>query len=44
VAHIRRPEVIPGILGAMAFSPEIATPLDALAEVLLRGPNSFECG
>jgi uncharacterized peroxidase-related enzyme len=41
MAHIRLPEGIPGILGPMAFSPETAAPLNALAEVLLRGPNSL---
>jgi uncharacterized peroxidase-related enzyme len=41
MAHIRLPEGIPGILGPMAFSPETAKPLNALAEVLLRGPNSL---
>ena len=41
MAHIRLPEGIPGILGPMAFSPETAEPLNALAEVLLRGPNSL---
>jgi uncharacterized peroxidase-related enzyme len=41
MAHIRLPEGIPGILGPMAFSPETAEPLNALAEVLLRGPNTL---
>jgi uncharacterized peroxidase-related enzyme len=41
MAHIPLPEGIPGILGPMAFSPETAKPLNALAEVLLRGPNSL---
>src|SRR5271155_3504516 len=41
MAHIRLPAGIPGILGAMAFRPETAQPLNALAEVLLRGPNSL---
>src|ERR1700722_12792435 len=41
MAHIRLPEGIPGILGPMAFSPETAQPLNALAEVLLRGPNTL---
>jgi len=41
MAHIRLPEGIPGILGPMTFSPETAKPLNALAEVLLRGPNSL---
>jgi hypothetical protein len=33
MAHIRLPEGIPGILGPMAFSPETAKPLNALADV-----------
>jgi len=41
MAHIQLPEGIPGILGPMMFSPETAKPLNALAEVLLRGPNSL---
>src|SRR6202451_1524207 len=41
MAHIKVPEGIPGILGPMAFSPETAKPLNALAEVLLRAPNSL---
>jgi uncharacterized peroxidase-related enzyme len=41
MAHIRLPEGIPGILGPMAFRPETAKPLNELAEVLLRGPNSL---
>ena len=41
MAHIKLAEGIPGILGPMAFSPETAKPLNALAEVLLRGPNSL---
>ena len=41
MAHIRLPEGLPGILGPMAFSPETAKPLNALAEVLLRGPNTL---
>ncbi len=41
MAHIRFPEGIPGILGPMAFSPETAKPLNTLAEVLLRGPNTL---
>jgi uncharacterized peroxidase-related enzyme len=41
MAHIRLPEGIPGILGPMAFSPETAKPLNELAEVLLRAPNSL---
>ena len=41
MAHIKVPDNLPGILGPMAFSPETAKPLNALAEVLLRGPNSL---
>ncbi len=41
MAHIKVPENLPGILGPMAFSPKTAKPLNALAEVLLRGPNSL---
>jgi uncharacterized peroxidase-related enzyme len=41
MAHIRLPKGIPGILGPMAFSPETAEPLNALAEVLLRRPNTL---
>lgn len=41
MAHIRLAEGIPGILGPMAFSPETAKPLNELADVLLRGPNSL---
>ena len=41
MAHIRLPEGIPGILGPMAFSPDTARPLNELAEVLLRAPNSL---
>ncbi len=44
MAHIKLPEGIPGILGPMAFSPETAVPLNALAEVLLRAPNSLSQG
>jgi uncharacterized peroxidase-related enzyme len=40
MAHIRL-EGIPGILRPMASSPETGRPLSALAEVLLRGPNSL---
>ena len=41
MAHIRLAEGIPGILGPMEFSPETAKPLNALVEVLLRGPNTL---
>jgi uncharacterized peroxidase-related enzyme len=39
--HIQLPEGMPGIVGPLAFSPEIAKPLLELAEVLLRGPNTL---
>jgi uncharacterized peroxidase-related enzyme len=39
--HIALPEGLPGILGPMAFRPETSKPLNELAEVLLRGPNSL---
>lgn len=42
--HIALPEGLPGITGAFAFSPETAAPMRALAEVLLRGPNSLSSG
>lgn len=42
--HIKLTEGIPGILGPMAFRPETAKPLNELAEVLLRGPNSLSPG
>ena len=41
MAHIKLPDGIPGILGPMAFSPETARPLNELAEILLRGPNTL---
>jgi len=44
MAHIKLAEGIPGILGLMAFRPETAKPLNALADVLLRGPNSLSPG
>ena len=40
--HIKLPEGVPGILGPMAFSPATAKPMNELAEVLLRSPNSLE--
>ena len=39
--HIALPEGLPGITSAFAFRPETAAPMGALAEVLLRGPNSL---
>jgi uncharacterized peroxidase-related enzyme len=41
VPHIKLPEGIPGIVGPMVFSPQTAKPLNELAEVLLRGPNTL---
>jgi uncharacterized peroxidase-related enzyme len=42
--HIQLPEGLPGITSALAFRPETAKPLLALAEELLRGPNSLTSG
>jgi uncharacterized peroxidase-related enzyme len=42
--HIKLPPGLPGISGPMAFSPETAIPLCALADVLLRGPNTLTPG
>jgi uncharacterized peroxidase-related enzyme len=39
--HIPLTEGVPGILGPMLFRPETAKPLNELAEVLLREPNSL---
>ena len=44
MAHIDLPEGLPGILGPMHFRPETAEPLNALAEVLLRGPSTLSRG
>jgi uncharacterized peroxidase-related enzyme len=44
MAYIEVPEELPGIVGLMAFRPETAKPLNDLAEVLLRSPNSLERG
>jgi uncharacterized peroxidase-related enzyme len=44
MAHIKLPEGIPGIVGPMMFSPATAKPMNELAEVLLRGPNSLSSG
>jgi uncharacterized peroxidase-related enzyme len=41
MAHITLPEGMPGISGPMAYRPETGKPLRALAEILLRGPNSL---
>ena len=39
--HIQLPEGLPGITGPFAFRPETAKPMRALAEILLRGPNTL---
>jgi uncharacterized peroxidase-related enzyme len=44
MAHIKLPEHLPGIRGAMAFRPETARPLNDLVDVLLHGPNSLTPG
>lgn len=42
MAYIKLPEeeLLPGIRGLMAFRPDTARPLNALAEILLREPNN----
>jgi uncharacterized peroxidase-related enzyme len=42
--HIKLPEGLPGIRGAMAFRPETARPLNDLVEILLHAPNSLTPG
>jgi uncharacterized peroxidase-related enzyme len=44
VAHISVPEGIPGIRSLLAFRPEVAGPLGALADELLHKPNSLSRG
>jgi len=44
MAHISLPDGLPGIRGPMAYRPETAKPLNALAEVLLRSDNSLTRG
>ena len=44
MAHIQLREDLPGIRGLMAFRPETAAPLNRLADILLRGPNSLSPG
>lgn len=39
--HITLPDGLPGITGPFAFRPETAKPMRALAEFLLRGPNTL---
>lgn len=40
MAYIQLPEELPGIRGPMAFRPETAKPMNALAEILLRDENN----
>ncbi len=42
--HISLPEGLPGISSGFAFRPETAAPMRALAEALLRSPNSLSSG
>jgi hypothetical protein len=42
--YIKLPEGLPGIVGPMACRPEIAKPLNELAEILLRGPSTLTPG
>jgi uncharacterized peroxidase-related enzyme len=42
--HIPLDPQLPGIRSLMAFRPETAVPLNALAQTLLRGPNSLTVG
>jgi uncharacterized peroxidase-related enzyme len=41
MTHIKLPEGLAGIMGPMAFSPETAKPMNELAEILLREPNTL---
>jgi len=42
--HIKLPEGLPGIRGAMAYRPATAKPLNELVEILLHEPNSLPAG
>ena len=44
MAHIQLREGLPGIRGLMVFRPETAEPLNQLADILLRGPNTLSPG
>ena len=44
MSHIALSNDLPGIVGLMAFRPETAEPLNALAETLLRADNSLTRG
>jgi uncharacterized peroxidase-related enzyme len=44
MAHIQVPPEVPGIVSLMMAYPKTAVPLNALAEVLLRGPSPLSPG
>ncbi len=44
MAHIKLPEDLPGIRGAMAFRPETARPLNDLVDTLLHAPHPLTPG
>src|ERR1700710_2026055 len=44
MAHIELNNELPGIRGLMAYRPETEAPLNALAELLLRGDNTLSRG
>lgn len=44
MAHIALREDLPGIRGLMVFRPETAEPLNQLADIFLRGPNTLSPG
>jgi AhpD family alkylhydroperoxidase len=44
MAHIELREDLPGVRGLMVFRPETAEPLNQLADILLRGPNTLSPG
>src|SRR5215470_15057049 len=44
MTHIELSNDLPGIAGLLQYRPETAGPLNALAEVLLRGPNTLSRG
>jgi uncharacterized peroxidase-related enzyme len=44
MAHINVPDGVPGIRALLAFRPETAGPLGALADALLHAPNSLSPG
>lgn len=42
--HINLPTGIPGMIGALLYRPEVAGPIAALTETMLRGPNTLTPG